>query len=111
MKNIKRRTAQNRPWLNFILWAVLTFILLLPMYLAVHWDSAQGVSIAIVVSILEILWIGSLFIQAKQDSYINQTGEQLKLNKVELIVTSAGKFIVMLLIAIIFYLMAHTEML
>lgn len=109
--NKYKRTAKNCPWLNFALWTILTSILLLPMYLAVHWESIQGVSIAIVVSILAIFWIGSLFIQAKQDSYANQTGEQLKLNKVELIVTSAGKFIVILLIAIIFYLMAHTEML
>lgn len=111
MKKIKGRTAQNRPWLNFILWTILTSILIFPMYCAVHWDSVQGVSIAIVVSVLEILWIGSLFIQAKQVSYTNQTGEQLKLNKVEAIVVSFGKFIVVLLIAIIIYLMAHMEVL
>ena len=111
MMSSHKRTAKNSPWLNFSLWTILTSILIFPMYCAVHWDNIRSVSIAIIVSILGILWIGSLFIKARQDSYNNQTGKQLKLNKVELIIASVGKFIVILLIAIIFYLMAHTEML
>lgn len=109
--SLYKRTEKNSPWLNFTLWTSLTCILTLPMYFLLHWDNMRSISIAIVVSTLSVLWIVSLFVKSKQDSYNNRTGKHLKLNKFQLFVNKSRNGIAILLCIVILYLLTHADIL